>query len=185
MPTASTTGTRGSSAVGSLGLGAWEVALALDARKTLGAWQPFAAMEAAVRAPDPGIDAPRALGPRVSGRMGVSYYLTPRLNLAAMVDMTWEGDVAVGGQALAGTWLHRTSAAVMLTGFGDEGSRTSVSVATDLPFDGLGRNTEATLRVSLSVVYGSRNPAWNACGVRAGAVAARERTDADRHATSL
>ncbi len=185
MPTASASSAPGSNAVGSFGLGTWEVAVAVDARRTLGPWQPFAAVEAALRAPDVGAGAPRALGPRVSGRVGASYYATPRLNIAAMFDLTWEGDVAVAGQTLAGTWQHRSSVALMLTGFTAEGSRTSVSIATDLPVDSLGRNAEATFRVSLSVVYGTRNPAWNACGARLGVVAARQEIHVDRHATRL
>ena len=71
-------------AVGAFGLGAWEFALGADFRRTFAErWQPFVALEGALRAPDESAGYARALGPRGSARVGVTFFASDVFALSA------------------------------------------------------------------------------------------------------
>jgi hypothetical protein len=140
--------------IGAFGLGAWEFALGGEVRLTaLSRWEPYVAVEGALRAPDNTFDVPRQLGPRVSARGGLAYAIAPTLSLGMLVEWNWEGAPALRGQPIANGWEHRTSVGLLLVSTSNEGVRTSLAVASDLPIDGLGRNAEATFRLLFSVNF--------------------------------
>lgn len=108
----------GTGAIGAFGLGTWEFAVGADLRHTFrGTWQPFAAVEGALRAPDNTFGNARALGPRVGARAGLTYLPTETLSLSVIVDWAWESDVFVREQRVVNSWQQRTGLALTMTGY--------------------------------------------------------------------
>jgi hypothetical protein len=167
--------------IGAFGLGAWELAWGADLRRTFASsWQPFVAIEAAWRAPDHVGASERHLGPRVGARTGLTYFATDVYAFSAMAEWGFEGDVMLAGSSIPGSWQERTSLGVAASAHLSSGLRVAVSLWSDVPIDGLGRNAEATVRLGLSIGYSRVEPAWRRCPVSAAPVTiarARSRRD--------
>jgi hypothetical protein len=87
----------------SLGLGASEVAIALQLVRSLGAWQLEALFEVGQRAPDTSLDIERQLGPRALFELGLSYPILPVLRLGGTTALGLEGDTVYDGEVAAGS----------------------------------------------------------------------------------
>jgi len=154
----------GTAAVGAFGLGAWEVAVGGDVRRTFAErWQPFLAVEGAVRAPDRSLGVPRALGPRMGIRTGITWFASDVVAFSALADLALEGDAALGGENVPNSWQQRVGVGLAATARVPNGLRFSLATWADVPVDAMGRNGSATLRLAFAIGYASPEPAWRAC----------------------
>lgn len=146
-------GTVGSSAT-NMGLGAWEVGVAADVRRTFGArrWQASVVAELAVRAPDDALGRERQLGPRAAGRLVLLRFLDP-FTASVFVDVAGETDVAYEGRRARGS-AQRTAGVGVAVGFKSElGLRSGMSLIAQPPLAGLGQNAVAATAVSAFVGF--------------------------------
>jgi len=154
LPTATATeGDRALAAVTGVGLGAWEAQLGAELRWTVSPrWQFALHGEGGLRTVA-GLDAVFAPGPRVlAGATGV-FLPTTRVALSLGLSGWWEAAPSRDGQGLADGALHRTSCTAAITVQSSDHWRLGALVASELPIDGLGRNTPVLLRGGLTAVW--------------------------------
>lgn len=152
---AGTTGSTDSTS-GQSGLGAYEGTLGVRATKALSDRSTLAASaELSLRLPDESLGIERHLGPRAFGMIALTRRVTPDVRLELLTNLTWEGEVALRGQRVAGTAqrLWNVEAAATWTIRDGLGASTSLGGAPPVSF--LGRNTLGGIRggVSLSYVF--------------------------------
>lgn len=146
-------GTVGSSAT-NMGLGAWEVGLAADVRRTFGGskWQASAVVEVAARTADHALGRRRQLGPRAGGRLVLVRFVDP-FTVAVFVDVAGETDVAYAGRRALGS-AQRTAGAGASIGYKSEmGLRTGLALLAQPPLSGLGVNAVAATALTAFVGY--------------------------------
>ena len=154
-------------AIGSFGLGTWELAFGADVRRTFAdRYQPFLALEEAARLPDTSLGFLRRLGPRTTARIGLNVFVSDWITLSALAEWNWEPDVELHDQQVPDSSEERTSVLVAASLRGPGWFRGSLSAGMDVPIDTLGRNADATFRVGVTVGYAGTVPSWQACAMR-------------------
>lgn len=146
-------GTVGSSAT-SQGLGTWEGALSVDARKTFAdGYQVGLAIEGGYRLPDDSLGLRRSLAPRIVARAIGLRFIDDAWTAGVFVDFAVEGDVRYEERRAHDSAQRATSVGATLGWKHDNGLRSSLSLFGQLPFTELGKNSVTTVGLALSLAY--------------------------------
>jgi len=146
------TGTVGSAA-SSLGLGAFEGALAVDSRATLGrSWQVGLAGEVALRAPDAAIGRDRQLGPRGLVR-ALGLHFVDDWTFGVNLDLAAEGSVAYEGRLARKSGQRMVSVGASVGFRSPGGTRTTLGVSFEPPLSGLGLSSVAAVGLTAGVAF--------------------------------
>jgi hypothetical protein len=141
--------------VSSQSLGAWELALALEARHSPNErWHVISLLEGAWRAPDDSLSIDRQLGPRLLGQVTVSHDLEPDISLGLLTDLTWEGDVELEGERRSGTGQRLWNVGVVANAaLAESGLQATTTLLYAPPISGVGINAIGTTVFGVSVGY--------------------------------
>jgi hypothetical protein len=144
---------RGALSSATQGLGAFELAVAADVRKTWKTVQIAGIIEGALRAPDEALGIPRMLGPRVLARALLIGFASQLVTVSGFVETSWEGPVSLRGKRVSDSVQRSTSMGASLTLRVDNGFRSGVTVTYPLALSGFGATALATRTVSFVVGY--------------------------------
>jgi hypothetical protein len=143
------------SEAGSLGLGAYEVAIGVSLERSIDAhFRLGASVVIAERARDDSLGAPRKLGPRVTSQVIGWYWPTANVALSLASNLTWEDEVSYDGHRQVGSGFRQwqVGAGVALQ---PEGSsvRPGVRVRYAPPLAGVGVGGLGETTVDLYLAY--------------------------------
>lgn len=138
-----------------LGLGAYEIALAASLERNVRSRVRVGVSgEGALRTPDSSLGSARQLGPRLTGQVIGWYWPDPTVALNALSSLSWEGETSFGGAAQPGSGTRQWYVGVGVSyGHGGSSLRSGLAVRYAPPISGIGVSMAGLTTVELSLAY--------------------------------
>lgn len=139
-----------------LGLGAWELGLGAEAKRSLvPSFELLLAGELAYRFQDHVLGSPRRLGPRADLGLGARLLPNAWFSMSAALRARLTGEVTIGGRALAGSAERLCSFVVGAAVYEPRSRlRSSVTLSVDPPWSSLSIGSTAAAALSVALGYG-------------------------------